>query len=84
MKKVYEAPIIEIEKYELSGSIAANCNIVVSNGPGIEGYLLCEDYKPEDGFGGYALQRAVEASNVNFYEDTCDCYYSANGQYWTS
>ena len=33
MKKVYEAPEVEIELYELNASIASHCGIVVSNGP---------------------------------------------------
>lgn len=84
MKKVYEAPKIEVESYELSSSIASNCSVVVSNGPAMGNHEQCSDYN--DPFGMMSTRKARAVYNVQFYEDTnCDCYYSAGDQgYWTS
>lgn len=87
MKKVYVAPTVEIERYELDANIASNCSIVVSNGPAVGNHELCDDY--DDPF-AMSAQSAVSTYsvvyNVQFYEDTnCDCYYSASDHgYWTS
>ncbi|MGN1167063.1 MAG: hypothetical protein ACI4S2_11625 [Lachnospiraceae bacterium] len=82
MKKPYEAPKVEIERYSLDASIASNCAVVVHNGPEIGDHQQCEDY--EDPFAmSYSARSATY--NVWFYEDTCDCYYSAaDGGYWMS
>lgn len=88
MKKVYQAPIVEIEVYELNMNIAQNCSTIVNAGPGLEGvYNTCSDYSGvfgddiTDGNG-----TGSGAYNVNFYEITnCDCYYSSgDSQVWTS
>lgn len=89
MKKYYEKPEAEVERYTLDMSIASNCTTVVSNGPAVAHHAQCEDY--EDPFGEpefFSVRSTRKPYNVNFYDDTtavCDCYYSAtdNG-YWTS
>ena len=83
MKKVYEAPEVEIELYELNASIANNCIITVKNGPQMGQHEECENY--EDPFATWS-KRSGAVHNVNFYEDTeCDCYTTGgNGSYWTS
>lgn len=94
MKKVYTKPVIEIEAYTLSASIAATCGNVISMGPGISGvtegeYAMCDDYK-ESGFlsiidPGFSIQNS---QNQPFYSDGatgCDCYYQSGGfGYFTS
>lgn len=87
MKKVYEAPKLEIEKYELDTSIASHCGITVSNGPAMGNHSQCDDYK--DPFGdppGEEPMLMSEPYNVQFYEDTnCDCYTTGGDYgYWTS
>ena len=79
MKKVYDAPKLEIEIYQLDANIASNCTIVVSMGDhgGGEGQPFCEDYG-----GIVGIQRVDDAAspyayNVNFWETTCDCYTTA-------
>ena len=67
MKKTYETPKAEVERYQLDASIASNCETVVHNGPQMNGYSQCSDYI--DPF---------------YSEDTCDCYTTAGGGYWTS
>ena len=72
MKKTYETPKAEVERYQLDASIASNCETVVHNGP-----------QMNDPFETYSAARSVH--NVQFYsEDTCDCYTTAGGGYWTS
>lgn len=87
MKKVYEAPEVEIELYELDRSIASNCHIVVTNGPAAPGHDKCYDY-PDDIFDDdvMASNYGARPHNVSFYdESTCDCYYTADGHgYWQS
>lgn len=85
MRKVYEAPKMEIEYYSLDTSIASHCSIVVSNGPGVGGHAECSDYEDPFAMSTYALNDGP-AYNVQFYEDTnCDCYYSSSDYgYWTS
>ena len=71
MKKTYETPKAEVERYQLDASIASNCETVVHNGPQMNGYSQCSDYI--DPFETYSAARSVH--NVQFYsEDTCDCY----------
>lgn len=86
VKKVYEAPYLEIEEYELDASIASHCGIVVSNGPELGGHEGCDDYIDPfatESASSYSLQRVY---NVQFYEDTnCDCYTTGGDYgYWTS
>ena len=38
MKKTYETPKAEVERYQLDASIASNCETVVHNGPQMNGY----------------------------------------------
>lgn len=81
MKKTYETPKAEVERYQLDASNASNCETVVHNGPQMNGYSQCSDYI--DPFETYSAARSVH--NVQFYsEDTCDCYTTAGGGYWTS
>ena len=81
MKRSYVAPTLEIELYELDQAIANNCGIVVSNGPAMGKYEQCADYK--DPFGGLRLMSLPH--NVQFYEDTCDCYTTGGDfGYWQS
>ena len=86
MKKVYEAPSLEIELYELDTSIASNCSAVVTMGPeGPGAVAVCQDYyeitgerKPDSAT--WSLRH-----NVDFWtEANCDCYYSASGAFFTS
>lgn len=80
MKKVYEAPALEIEIYQLDANIASNCTQVVTKGDygGTgEDERVCDDYigiveptRVGDTAGTYAY-------NVNFWENTCDCYTTA-------
>ncbi len=86
MKKVYEAPEVEIELYELDRSIASNCHTVVNNGPEAPGHIQCDDY-PDNTFDDtMAANYGARPHNVSFYdESTCDCYYTADGNgYWQS
>lgn len=85
MKKRYEAPLLEVERYELDANIASNCRIVVSNGPEIGDHKGCEDYKDPFSTATYSLNREA-IYNVQFYEDTnCDCYTTGSDYgYWTS
>ena len=86
MKKAYSAPQLELEIYNLSASIASNCNVVVNNGPAIEelGITECSDYKELNPFPSTSSYR-LRQYNVNFYESNCDCYTTgAGGSYWTS
>ena len=93
MKKSYAKPLIEIETYELSASIAANCFNVINLGPGISGtkYEMCSDYNDS----GFGLMNIIPQYGLNstekvtpFYADgakNCDCYYtSGNRGYFTS
>lgn len=82
MKKVYEAPTLEIELYELNASIASNCAVVVTmgdyGGNDSKGEKACDDYLEMVGLpttSSYSLR----AHNVNFWENTCDCYTTAGG-----
>lgn len=90
MKKIYSKPLIEIESYELSASIAQNCGSKISLGPGAPGYQVCDEF--EDAWEvfsfipGLGIQAAGEGKP--FYEDgsaKCTCYYSSGGgTYFTS
>lgn len=85
MKKVYEAPSIVFEEYELDSNIASNCGIVVSNGPAAGTHSPCEDYLEKDPFEAEGIS-LYGVHNVQFYEDTnCDCYTTGGDYgYWTS
>lgn len=86
MKKLYVAPTLEIELYELDASIASNCTEVVSNGPAVGNHKQCDDYKDPFAMSTMSLDDEGGPYNVQFYEDTnCDCYYSSSDNgYWTS
>lgn len=86
MKKVYEKPVLEMERYELSSSVASNCAKVVHNGPEVGDHHQCEDYEDPFAMSVMALDAEGGPYNVQFYEDTnCDCYYSSSDYgYWTS
>lgn len=88
LKKVYKKPMVEIERYELSGNIASNCALVVNMGPEADDAVkVCDDYyektgetKPNSSIASYSLPH-----NVQFWsKETCDCYYSAGSGCFTS
>lgn len=91
MRKAYVKPMVEIETYELSASIAGNCSLVINLGPEFGDKKLCDKY--EDGFAGMMSIRpgysTMSTGGTPFYEDVkncgCDCYYSSGGNiYFTS
>ena len=90
MRKIYSKPSIEIEVYELSAAIAANCGEKVSFGPEAPGKETCKEF--EDAFEVVSITRpgvsTYAAGNTPFYADgaaNCDCYYtSGGGVYFTS
>ena len=84
MKKVYEAPSLEIELYELDTSIASNCSTVVTMGPeGPGAEKVCQDYYDETGELYPDSATLSLRHNVDFWNN-CDCYYSASGTFFTS
>lgn len=87
MKKVYIAPTVEIERYELNASIASNCGIVVNNGPAVGNHEQCTVFDDPFVMSEQSAKSTYSAVyNVQFYEDTnCDCYYTAGDYgYWMS
>ena len=87
MKKVYVAPVLEIEVYQLDANIASHCGIVVDNGPVIGNHVTpCNDYKDPFAFDSSTAEINGGPYNVEFYEDTnCDCYTTGGDYgYWTS
>lgn len=89
MKKAYNKPMIEIEAYELSASIAASCGTPVRLGPEAPGKDVCDEFK--DAFEVFAVIPGLGIQAVGgtpFYSDgaaNCDCYYSSGGgTYFTS
>ena len=90
MKKIYAKPLIEIETYELSASIAASCGSKVSLGPEAPGKTVCSEFK--DAFEVFAFIPSLGIQSTGggtpFYNDgsaNCDCYYSSGGgMYFTS
>lgn len=89
MRKAYMKPALEIECYDLSQAIAANCGRIVTLGPGDSVGTVCDE------FGGSFEVRSLNpgydlmSSGTSFYDGTtgpvCDCYYSSGGQgYFTS
>lgn len=90
MKKSYAKPLIEIESYELSASIAQSCMNPVSMGPQAPGKTTCDEFK--DAFEGFAFIPGVgiqaAGAGTPFYNDgaaNCTCYYSSGGGlYFTS
>lgn len=91
MKKIYNKPLVEIETYALSASIAANCGNVISLGPEAPGKETCQEF--DDGFGDFfSINPGLSTMAVGgtpFYTDVedcdCTCYYSSGGGiYFTS
>lgn len=83
MKRVYNTPVVEVERYQLETSIAANCDPskIVTLGPSDESHSACEEF--DDG----GLGISTYSLEVSFYDkgNTCTCYYSAGGEgYFTS
>lgn len=83
MKKVYTSPMIEIESYDLSSSIAAACSTKAVYGPGVpggpeacEGFIIIPEL-PFDSIGN-------SIQSQSFYDGVegpvCDCYYTAGGE----
>ena len=84
MKKAYEAPLLEVETYELSANIASNCALVTDPGPGIDGHNQCDDY---EGPWQQSTSYSLRPYDVNFYDDSnnCDCYTTGDDKVcWTS
>lgn len=81
MKKVYHAPELEIEVYQMDASIASNCTLVVNMGPAAaDAIKVCEDYYDKTGESkdGVNFNMRSLPHNVQFWsEESCDCYYSA-------
>lgn len=83
MKKVYKAPELEIEVYELSSNIAANCFYVINSGPEVGTQAACSDYEDMMNTKSRAVMRG--GSNITFYEEMgCDCYTTVDGYFFTS
>lgn len=90
MKKPYAKPMIEIEAYELSASIAATCENKISLGPEAPGKNTCSEF--DDAFEVYAVIPGLGIQSVGggtpFYADgsaSCNCYYSSGDSlYFTS
>lgn len=81
MKKVYEAPSLEIEIYQLDANIASNCTVVVTMGDyggGSDDQPACNDYLEMVGK-PLVTSYSGRAYNVNFWETNCDCYTTAAG-----
>lgn len=83
MKRTYIAPDIEIERYELNTSIAANCGNVVSQGPAVGDHKACEEF--EDIWGEEFAISMLDVQTAFYNDGTCECYYSASSKgYFTS
>lgn len=81
MKKAYVAPSLEIELYQLDANIASNCGYVVKMGDygGGEGQPVCDDYLEAVGKPTQTVTLFSAPYNVNFWEQNCDCYTTAQG-----
>ena len=89
MKKSYMKPLIEIESYTLTASLAANCGDVVTLGPEATGRTTCDEFK--DAFEVFAFIPGIGLQSTGgtpFYANgdaNCDCYYSSGASsYFTS
>ena len=80
MRKVYEKPVVEVELYQLSQSIATACATVVSLGPGLpddSSVAVCEEYSVDTGSRSSASTADTWLYDGTFYStDTCSCYHS--------
>lgn len=86
MRKAYVKPSIEVERYTLDASIAANCQEIVTLGPGIDEYGtdVCKEF-----YGLFGEFSMFSSRGTSFYQSggvfTCDCYYTSGGEgYFTS
>ena len=84
MKKTYAKPVIEIETYALSASIAASCASPITFGPGGGSHEVCDEFK--DNWETFAVIPGIGIQSNTpgqpFYNDNaaeCDCYYSSGG-----
>lgn len=90
MKKSYAKPLIEIESYELSASIAQSCVNPINLGPEAPGKDTCSAF--DDSFEVFSFIPGVGIQTAEngtpFYNDgaaECNCYYSSGGGlYFTS
>ena len=90
MKKSYINPLIEIETYTLSASLASACSNTITLGPEAPGKTTCDEFK--DSFEIFAVIPGIGiqgvSENTPFYSDNtlnCDCYYtSGNTGYFAS
>lgn len=82
MKKMYISPMIEIESYDLSSSIAASCLTTVQLGPGIPGEIdACAGFITPV-FPDFPDQNSIQSQSFYNGENgfICDCYYTAGGE----
>lgn len=79
MKRVYAAPTLQVELYELDTSIAVNCAIIITLQPHEDS--PCSDVSYESIQPSYGLN-----GGVSFVDNgPCDCYTTAGGEgYWMS
>lgn len=91
MKKTYSKPVVEIETYALSASIAASCGETVSLGPEAPGKVVCDEFKDAFEVVSFTMRPGISTMSTGgtpFYADEsagCDCYYSSGGGvYFTS
>lgn len=89
MKKAYAKPLIEIETYELSASIAQSCGNNLTLGPGTQTQPVCKEYEGDwDVFSIVPGIGVMSTGGKPFYTDTpdiCDCYVqSGNGILFSS
>lgn len=83
MRKVYEAPALEIELYMLNANIASNCHVVTNPGPQMEEHTICDGFIDPTMIGEPSLDVNAPPYNVNYYEDTyCDCYTTGGDKGW--
>lgn len=82
MKKVYTAPKLEMEIYQLNGNIANNCGSGVTNGPETIDHPACEDFPPI--FPQNRMLRSI-GETVVFDDKSCHCTTTGgDGAFWQS
>lgn len=94
MKKVYTKPLLMIEDYEINTAIAAGCSHTINLGSGgVPGHSACSDFGEDPwAFSTYSLNNwdegcagGIPGEYRSFYEENCDCKYTAAGEgYFTS
>lgn len=79
MKKVYEAPQLEVEEYALSASVAgSSCTVRLNMGPGSidsENHPVCSDFRTWDT--AINKNKPTDTEDLRyglFYDGICDCY----------